>query len=47
MPHPESIAVKYPDQATATATLPTAYSSTSAQPMIHAISSPRVAYVYA
>jgi hypothetical protein len=36
--------LKYPLQAIATAMLPTAYSSMRSQPMIHAMTSPSVAY---
>ena len=43
IPTPRSISQKYPDHEIATATLPTAYSMIRSQPMIHAISSPRVA----
>src|SRR5215468_413241 len=38
-------AVREPDQPTATVEAPIAYSSTRSQPMIHAASSPSVAYV--
>ena len=38
--------VKYPDQPTLTVEAPSAYSSTSPQPTIHAKNSPIVAYVY-
>src|SRR5437879_8776663 len=37
---------KWPDQPTPTVAAPAAYSSTRSQPMIHAISSPIVAYEY-
>ena len=43
-PKPLSNESKYPAQPMATATLPTAYSRIRSQPMIHAMSSPRVEY---
>ena len=44
IPNAEMSELKYPLQAIATAILPTAYSRIRSQPMIHAISSPSVAY---
>jgi len=40
-PMPRMSPVKYPAQPMATATLPTAYSSTRSHPMIHAMISPK------
>ena len=42
-PKPFSSSTKYPDQDTATATLPIAYSMMRSQPMIQATNSPSVA----
>ena len=43
MPKPRSSSTKYPDQETATATLPIAYSMMRSHPMIQAMNSPSVA----
>src|SRR5690242_7658638 len=46
IPNESMIESKVAAQLTETVAAPTAYSSTSAQPMIHAASSPMVAYEY-
>src|SRR5260370_34752163 len=47
IPKPRRRIARYPDHPDATVAAPTAYSSTRSQPMIHATSSPILAYEYA